>query len=539
MKKIYYILSLSMAFIGSSCSDFLVEDPRTEISKEGVYNDPNTALGALKGCYASMASYDYFSFRYYHLLNETSGLGVSLKVNDKATTSLRLLSNDNDVERVYAAFYSTIESANDILGGMASSTISSEAIRNRITGEAHFIRSVAYFNLVRLFGRVPLVEESVESYAQAHIPREDVAKVYEFIESDLLKAFEQLPNPGDQEVGRPHKYAAQALLAKVYLTQAHLEKSDELIQKAYNAGKVVYDSKAYELTRPFSAQFGATHKNTKESIFEIQFGALQGGSRITETTFVYGSELLPNAVAGNTWGKTRPTKSAFDLFHEQDPRRDATFIYGSYLNIHETLPRRKNVLLYPTPQGEKGLFYRKGDSEYAAFKKFVDPSFVTVSNCNFVYYRYADLLLVLAEAANGLGLTSEAVVYVNEVLDRARDSDGDGVITDSEVYPLAIASTLGKSELSEIILTERLTELAGEVDEWFTLRAAGLDVFTDYIKAHNAKLDMLYPDGNLPDFVYKYSEDELDIKRNMLLPFPANEISRNNAIPEDDQNFGY
>ena len=452
---------------------------------------------------------------------------------------MTIMANDANVESVYDAQYATIAVANDVINGMQDSKIPDKKLIDRILGEASFIRALSYFNLVRMFGMVPLYTEPVDNFMSSHKARAEVKEVYDLIISDLEISYKNLPDVDGNAIGRPHKYAAKAFLAKVYLTMAGDDASSPYWQEAYDAGKEVYDAASYKLVRPFSSVLGANYKNNKESIFEIQFAALQGGSRLTEMTFPLGFGALPNSVGGNQWGKTRPTKSAFDLFSETDPRREITFAHTQYENILESNPKRKNVLLYPGMKNPAS-FYRQGDSEYAAYIKFADPSFTTVSNCNFVYYRYADLLLVLAEAANELGLTEESLKYINEVLDRARDVNGDGSIdAETEIYPLAVESSVSKDELTQIILKERLLELAGEADEWYTLRRRGPKMLKSVLDIHNARLKELYPNGALPRFVHEIPASEEDVKRNLLLPFPANEIGRNSSISDTDQNYGY
>ena len=169
--------------------------------------------------------------------------------------------------------YETVRIANDIIDGMKSSTISVESEKNRITGEAHFIRGLTYFNLVRLFGKVSLVTQPVLDYNEAQAPRADVSAVYTLIIDDLKAAYGMLPLPADKVEGHPHRYAAQALLAKVYLTLAGNTEGSEYWQKAYDAAKDVYDHGEYKLVRPYAKLFGSANKNNAESIFEIQFAS--------------------------------------------------------------------------------------------------------------------------------------------------------------------------------------------------------------------------------------------------------------------------
>lgn len=545
MKTLKYILLSCTMIALTGCDDFLVETPKTSIEKEGVYNSLSSAKAALAGCYASMAGYNYTGFNYFHVLNVTSGMGVSIKANDVNLTTMNILPTDVNMTNAYNGMYETIRVANDIIDGMTESKITNEAEKNRITGEACFMRGLTYFNLVRMFGKVSLVTKPVTNYAEAQVPRAEVSKVYEQIISDLEAAYGMLPLPADKVEGHPHKYAAQALLAKVYLTMAGNDETSEYWQKAYDAALDVYQNGQYKLVRPYEKLFGSPNKNNEESIFEIQFSASVNSGHTTETTFPVGHELMSNiATQGKSWGKTRPTQLAFHQFEEGDPRREASFVYGQYANIFEANASKKTVLLYPTTKkdGTKNkMTYKQGDSEYAAWKKYYDPMMTaTASNANFVFYRYADLLLVLAEAANEIG-SADAATYLNEVLDRARDADGNGTIEENEVYPLPFEGS-DKVAMRERIFRERLKELTGECDEWYTVRRRGAEYLKKIMEEHNAYVDEWYASQKitaLPKFVYKYQVTDETVKKNLLFPFPADEINKNEHIGQEDQNYGY
>lgn len=545
MKTLKYILLSCTMIAFTGCDDFLVETPKTSIEKEGVYNSLSSAKAALAGCYASMAGYNYTGFNYFHVLNVTSGMGVSIKANGVNLTTMNILPTDVNMTNAYNGMYETIRVANDIIDGMAESKITNEAEKNRITGEACFMRGLTYFNLVRMFGKVSLVTKPVTNYSEAQVPRAEVSKVYEQIISDLEAAYGKLPLPADKVEGHPHKYAAKALLAKVYLTMAGNDEASEYWQKAYDAALDVYQNGQYKLVRPYEKLFGSPNKNNEESIFEIQFSASVNSGRTTETTFPVGHPLMSNiATQGKSWGKTRPTQLAFHQFEEGDPRREASFVYGQYTNIFESNANKKTVLLFPTTKKDgtnNKMTYKQGDSEYAAWKKYYDPTMTaTASNANFVFYRYADLLLVLAEAANEIGST-DAATYLNEVLDRARDANGNGTIEEDEVYPLPFEGS-DKVAMRERIFRERLKELTGECDEWYTVRRRGAEYLKKIMEEHNAYVDEWYASQKitaLPKFVYKYQVTDETVKKNLLFPFPADEINKNEHIGQEDQNYGY
>lgn len=545
MKTLKYILLSCTMIAFTGCDDFLVETPKTSIEKEGVYNSLSSAKAALAGCYASMAGYNYTGFNYFHVLNVTSGMGVSIKADDVNLTTMNILPTDVNMTNAYNGMYETIRVANDIIDGMAESKITNEAEKNRITGEACFMRGLTYFNLVRMFGKVSLVTKPVTNYSEAQVPRAEVSKVYEQIISDLEAAYGKLPLPADKVEGHPHKYAAKALLAKVYLTMAGNDEASEYWQKAYDAALDVYQNGQYKLVRPYEKLFGSPNKNNEESIFEIQFSASVNSGRTTETTFPVGHPLMSNiATQEKSWGKTRPTQLAFHQFEEGDPRREASFVYGQYTNIFESNANKKTVLLFPTTKKDgtnNKMTYKQGDSEYAAWKKYYDPTMTaTASNANFVFYRYADLLLVLAEAANEIGST-DAATYLNEVLDRARDANGNGTIEEDEVYPLPFEGS-DKVAMRERIFRERLKELTGECDEWYTVRRRGAEYLKKIMEEHNAYVDEWYASQKitaLPKFVYKYQVTDETVKKNLLFPFPADEINKNEHIGQEDQNYGY
>ena len=186
-------------------------------------------------------------------------------------------------------------------------------------------------------------------------------------------------------------------------------------------------------------------------------------------------------------------------------------------------------------------FLRKGDSEYAAWKKYYDPMMTARStNANFVYMRYADVLLMLAEAANELPEhQSEAYEYLNLVLDRAADADGNGTRDESEIAPEKVDESVSKEQLRERIFRERLKEFTGECDEWYTVRRRGESYLKMIMQEHNDKIDQIFKDGKLREFVYKYTVTTDNVKKNMLLPFPQDEITRNENISQEEQNFGY
>ncbi len=537
---------------GVSCSDFLVENPVTETLRDDVFADYSSAETVLIGCYSTMAS--AYNYTYLHTIESYSAMAVSIKSTDEALTSLNVLASNSNVSNLYTGQYNVIGTANDLIDGVSKSETISESDKNSLLGEGYFIRAMHYFNLVRLFGGVPIVTELVDQES-VHVARATTDEVFDQIEADLKLAFELLPEQAPS-AERLSRYAAKALLAKSYVARAgKLADSDATLSDtyyylAYEAAKVVMEDGPYSLVSDYSKLFGAENNNNEESIVEIQYSITTGGARNIEHTTLEGDPSMPSANTENTYGKLLPTKWAYSRIDDRDPRKDIIFRDSMYTNIfEEEESSQRNVLLYPVSikgssvNGVSG-YYKSGNSEYAAWRKYVDPGFTTTGGSNFVYFRYTDLILTFAEAANEISATAEALAALEMVRFRARDTNANGVQDEDEIYPEQITQT-DKSLLRGLITAERLTELTGEADSFYTLRRRNTDDLEENIRQHNIMLKLREDENNSQSnpatikYMYYYPTSSKDLERCMLFPIPADEINRNNGINSDDQNYGY
>lgn len=546
--KFIYILIAIVGMALASCQDFLIEEPTTQLTSEEIYNSASTANAALNGCYGVLASYDYYGYRFYYLTETTSGLFTSTRTPtaDMAMASLEVSTNDVHNEKLFNAIYKAIGGANDILYYLnLPDNQLDPATRSRIKGEASLIRGLCYFNLVRLWGACSLVTQPATSYAETQVKRSSVVDVYKQIIQDMDSAYVWLPENGTQQAGRPHRYASKAMQAKIYATMATCDSIPSNLRAGYwdsayvKAKEVVFSPDgsvrgAYKLLPLYTSLFTASNRNTAESILEIQMSVLAGGLKVTEATLPKSTILMPNAAVSTQSGKTRPNKEVYDLMNTTypgDPRKDAAMLYNSYTTATNTV-----VKCYPTVTTSK-------DTEFPFLRKYADQNFTTSSACNFVVYRYADLLLTLAEAANETGRTSEAVTYVNWVLMRARDKNGDGIYAATETSPANWLSTISQVDFRSKIMDERIIELIGEGEDWFTTHRRK-DYYVKTITRHNDRLNAISTDPTIQSgfsakAIFFYPATEEKIKRNMLLPYPVNEINNNEAIPQTDQNYGY
>ena len=251
-------------------------------------------------------------------------------------------------------------------------------------------------------------------------------------------------------------------------------------------------------------------------------------------------EGVPLTSSSNNYGRIRALRESWDLHHDTYPgdwRMDVTYIDSLYYRTTATSSNPgKLYYTYPytmdnIPAGASASDLSTSE-ELPYIKKYVDPNFTaTDANVNVIVLRLADVLLTLAESANEIGKTSEAIQYVNRLLLRARKTD-EGIRTVPADWPL----TLSQAEVRDRIMNERLIELKAEFTEWFDNRRRGTDHLLDIMTIHNNRITGLSKNST---YDYFFTLTRENARKNLLLPFPLAEISTNNNITEADQNLYY
>ena len=343
-----------------------------------------------------------------------------------------------------------------------------EAFTNQVKAEMMFLRGLYYYNLVQLYGDLPLVTKVLSADESYGVLRSSEAEVHAQIVSDLTFAAANLPLANAvRAAGKASKGAAGTLLGKVHLLMGNKPAAAQVLLEVYNSGQ-------YSLLPQYASLFGPTIKNTKESIFEIQY---IGGSASSPFS-PYWTAFAPvnnGVITKYGGGINQVTDDLYNEFEAGDPRRDASIATG----------------------------YTDAKGNFVAIKfpkKWMDPTAAVngaqeLSNNNFMVLRYADLLLLLAEA------TGDAT-YLNTV--RARSTLG---AFGSASYPTAKYPTLDLA-----IEHERRVELALEFHRFFDLKRNGRAVPVLTAKGKPATAQKL------------------------VLPIPQYVITQNNAIT---QNPGY
>jgi len=358
--------------------------------------------------------------------------------------------------------YQGIQKANVVLSRIDGVTFKNESSKKARTGEMKFIRALLYFNLVRLYGDVPLVtSETTDVNAYFGQGRTAASKVYEQIILDLTSAIEVLPAESSQP-GRVIQTAAQSLLGKVYLTLHDYTNAKIQLANVVKSGK-------HELLPKTADVFSLANENNKEIIFSVQFTSGINGN--TEGSSMY-QQFSPSATVSGAKGHNLPTKSVYNLYSASDARKT------EYVALASTGSPYNNKLKKPT-------------------------TVITDGGSNIVVLRYADVLLMLAEAENELGSLSSAADYLNQVRTRAA---------------LKATTASSKDELTTALALERQLELVGEGHRWFDLlrTKTAVNVMNKWFK-DNGTLTVI--------------KDQ-----NLLMPIPVGQI---NTDPSIKQNPGY
>jgi hypothetical protein len=362
-----------------------------------------------------------------------------------------------------------------------------EANKNALLGEARFLRAWCYRNLVWSWGGVPIRREPTESVEQAGGKRESVADVYNFITEDLKFAEINLPNK-PALAGKPTKWAAKTMLADIYLfTEKWADARDKADEVITSSG---YSLVPVKVASDFDQLFGPTAITSVEDIFSIKY-ARTVGSEIAQQ-YAQPNSAYSSGGYGSFYGL--PT---FPLLRDWD-KQDLRYQYDIYTS-------------YPNKQG---VIVQAPASAPILFGKFKDPGFAPSHGNDYPIYRFADALLIYAEAASQAsgGPTALALERLNMIRRRAY---GQVPTAPSAVdYKLSDAPT--QQAFRDLVIKERAYEFLNEGKRWF-----------DLIRTKTVKPVVKAAKGiDVPDYF-------------LLFAIPKNEIDNNPDIDPKDQNPGY
>ena len=450
MKLKYNLIAIALlGFSFSSCSDFLEQNPQTDLSENDFYKTADDILSAVNGAYSSLQEGDIYGN--WYVFGEIPSDNTRNQLSGSVTTQnefdqFYIDTQNSMIANFWKAAYKVINRTNTILGRIDGIEINTE-LANRYKLECKFIRALMYFNLVRVYGDVPLVLKEISISESYDILREPKENVYNQIIADLKEAQGLPVSYSTAEDGRATQGAAKALLANVYMTLHKYAEAETILAEIINSGRysLLENTPGSLNIDGYKNVFSPVNHNSKEGIFEIQFlkGGYGEGSNYANNFAPENSG--PNVVAvGGTGGNNIPEMDIYNAYEEGDLRRDFSMSLGYYDN------RKNNEWV---------------ESRYVC--KFMDVPYQNndASN-NYPVIRYADVILMYAEALNQNGKTAEACKYLN--MTRRR---GFGYQT-TETSPVDLQTT-DKAQFALMVEQERRVELAFENHRWFDLIRTG------------------------------------------------------------------
>lgn len=423
MKRL--VLTVLNILVLTSCNNFIDLNPISQQSANEFYKDSLEMNQALTAAYNALQSVDQYGGNGYpHFMevpsDNTWDTNTTIDGGSYASFDNFIVDPTNaQLERTWIACYDGIQRCNIVISRLLNSDGGdiTEDFKNRKLGEAYFLRALTYFNMVRMWGDIPLITAEVTDVNESfNHTRTSTEEVYQQIISDLDFASSNLPVSYDAaNIGRATKGAAQTLLAKVYLTRQDWQACLSLLNEVIASGQ-------YRLLDNFADVFAVNNKNNAESIFEVQFdGTIEGQGYMAPDPLEVGSNVL-----------NLPSDNLLQLFRENpDDRYEASVI-------------------------------DLGTQGWRLYKWHGTKGSNNGMDFNIMVLRYADVLLMAAEAMNEVHYGDPtALEYLNQIRRRSHATEYTYIeLSNQEIFRDAIAK-------------ERRLELAFENQRWFDLKRTG------------------------------------------------------------------
>jgi starch-binding outer membrane protein, SusD/RagB family len=452
MKATKFLSIATLTIILASCTDFLSVNPQSELTQEAFPQSASDALLATNAAYTSLRNWHYHSggFPILDIMSDDAHKGSN--PNDAASTvgpydNFTHNTTGDGLNRWWTTLYQGIRHSNVVIEKVPAVQMNN-SLKTRYLAEAHFLRALYYFDLVRAFGGVPIV---TDSEPPLRVPRSSPNDVYDLIITDLMTAISGLPlksQYADDDLGRATRGAAQALLARVYLFRGDFTNAEVYALNVINSGE-------YGLEANFLNANGEAGEHGIESVFEIGAVSTEAyiGNQYANTQGVRGN---PN----RGWGFNRPSIDLRNAFGNNDPRRQGTIIElgdvidgiviaGDSSTPDQTRDAQGNLIEIESYNRKVWIAGLTTTTQYGHNRRLI---------------RYADVLLMAAEAMNENGKSAQALPYLNQVRQRARH--GNPTI-------LPDITVTNQSVLRDLIINERRVELALEGHRFWDLVRTG------------------------------------------------------------------
>lgn len=501
------IVALAFTLLLAGCSTFL------DTERQGGYDEENYPYPGGSGPYDQFIFGAYNELRAFNVHSQffTSATGIRSDDADKGSTPTDGGANAIDMDNfpvspsngycngLWLGYFGLINKCNSTIKEVNNNVniVASDAVKKQTIGEARFLRAYGYFMLVRFFGRVPLIDSLFSNpAAQNNVPQSSVAQLYTFIEGDLVYAAANLPLSWDAKfVGRVTSGAANGLLAKVYLTQKKWT-------EAMTAAAAVMSSAQYDLSTPYDKIFREEGENSKESVFEVQATASPNIQTANGVQYAQTMGIRGTGAWDIGWGWNTPTTFLEAAYEPGDPRKNRTILYTSTATTTYQTIYGENI-----PTGLPNPRYNNKVYSNPAMRASVGHRFGWWMNVRIL--RYADVVLMFAEAANEVGGAANITAARNALNSvRARARAGNNTV-------LPDVTTTDQATLRDAIRRERRIELAMEHDRFFDIVRWGI----------------------AQDALHAAGKTNFNQNRDILLPIPQTQIDLSAGVLT--QNPGY
>ncbi|WP_138991266.1 RagB/SusD family nutrient uptake outer membrane protein [Larkinella sp. C7] len=477
MKKTIILFGL-LGLLSTGCQDdFLSVVPETSLSSATFFKSQADFQQAVNAAYVPLRQInnerawvleEMHSDNTYYARNILFGaVDNTENVADFAIPTANGVTANDNVLQIYRLYFQIVARANQILT-LIDGVEFDAAVKKNLKGQALFLRSYAYFELARLFGKVPLHLTPVTNREEAALPLATTDQLYAQVEKDATEAGSLLPNKATQEAGRATSGAAKTVLANLYIVQKKWAQAETVLRDVVTNG-------GYALVPDYANTVSTTtaNKNNSESIFEVQY--MEGASgfngnqiyrfipapiTIAELAPITGTSN-PQAISGEN--NNIPTPDLIAAYETGDKRKDLSI---GYVTLSQSARENK---VYP--------YIKKYAKTHSVHNN---------TGQNWPVYRYAEVILFMAEVLNEQGKTAEAAPFLNQIRTRAG---------------LPATTAANQTAMREAIFKERRVELAFENKRWFDLVRTGR--VKEIIGAYGARvkanpLDYYFPKGAVP-----------------------------------------
>lgn len=551
MKHLLSILTLIATLTFTSCEDFLTEEVRGQQNLDTYFSSIEDCESYLIGCYQDLTCGGWWQINTVWLLSEMCSddawMGNTTQSQSDYISLAHYQGNgasNGPISNFWQYRYKGILRCNVAVDRIGQMELSDTEMQNRLIAEARFLRAYYYFELVRNFGGVPLMKGFLLPEEVQGVTRASEEEVYAFIEEDLLAAADILPQRSEYaatEMGRATRGAALGLLGKVYLYQEKWTEARDVL-------KTVIDEGEYQLLPEFGQVWDLEYDNSIESLFEVQYEyhstLLVGGSLATVT----GCRNGP----GDGWSWCQPTANLEQAYIDAGDtvrlkwtiiKTGCTEIAGED-NFDDFIANSKEMAAYDEYIEEYGWdpdCYIIDPAQHKSariIRKYFLPTQdrpevynTDKSPLNHRILRYADVLLMYAEACNELGQDGEAQNALNQVRTRAK-------------LP-AVTST--GTQLRDAIRQERRLELAFEQNRLYDIRRwkddSGQPVIASILGPNGSFVQWNTNEATRDRYEWENQGEAsnkgatFDINRDMVFPIPLYEVTMSNGSIE--QNPGW